>query len=710
MTDFYVHPECPFSVETFKLIEELAQIEISKKQSYYVDHEEEFKNFVFKPFEELCAHVFAQLAGELIKRTQMKLHFLPNTYYKYNQCDFIPKQSEPNHYGTKLFIHFNDKKNLCFGLLIDYKSIGKKTFIQNIQDTSIKEIILQNTRLSDECTLHFSSNKSNKKLERINRLSEWLDLLVRKNSATKNVQASVHLNPQKLLLCSKEQLITQIKDTFEGLAILFLVSIYNNPLQEIKSYFSTISLEFSNWGCREGLKLYQQKNYKEAINKFDFALKYSPNLANAYNYRGKAKADSGDTDGALADYSQLILIQPKNPEAYDSRGNIYYQVQNYEKAIADYEQAIKLNPNFALAYYHLGLAYIKLDNLEKARENLKKSAEIFDKEEDMDNYEDVQRILRTIQLDYFEPCFTDICQHIRSKNLCIDEQVIRRYYLATRIRKFVILSGISGIGKTWLTKVYADAIKAEYLLVPVSPNWTTNEDLLGYLNPIDKEYHHTAFSRFLEKADEEYKKAQSENRTPVPYHLVLDEMNLARVEYYFAKFLSAMEVRMREEIAEIELAPDKKVLLPPNLYFIGTVNMDETTHSFADKVYDRAQLIELEVSRDDLYNYLGEVEYRDILMQIWEEVHEVAPFAFRILNEITTYVKEAELLDICWENSLDEQLLQKILPKFKGADERVGQALDAFVKIASENGFILSHNKAVKMLDIFNKNGFTSYF
>jgi 5-methylcytosine-specific restriction endonuclease McrBC GTP-binding regulatory subunit McrB len=160
----------------------------------------------------------------------------------------------------------------------------------------------------------------------------------------------------------------------------------------------------------------------------------------------------------------------------------------------------------------------------------------------------------------------------------------------------------------------------------VAPNWTTNEDLLGYLNPItDEEYHYTDFSRFLEEAEKEYKQAQEEKRTPKPYHLVLDEMNLARVEYYFAKFLSAMEVRMREGEAKIELAPDKQVSLPPNLYFIGTVNMDETTQGFAEKVYDRAQLIELEVSSEDLDEHLGEVPYREILMNIWHCVHPVAP-------------------------------------------------------------------------------------
>ncbi|NER93134.1 MAG: hypothetical protein F6J86_04730 [Symploca sp. SIO1B1] len=247
-------------------------------------------------------------------------------------------------------------------------------------------------------------------------------------------------------------------------------------------------------------------------------------------------------------------------------------------------------------------------------------------------------------------------------------------------------------------------------MVPVAPNWTTNEDLLGYLSPMDNKYHDTDFSGFLKKAEEEYQQAQAKQLTPRPYHLVLDEMNLARVEYYFAKFLSAMEVRMREGVAQIQLSSEKQVLLPPNLYFIGTVNIDETTHSFADKVYDRAQLIELEASRQDLYDHLGEVPYREILMQIWDEVHTVAPFAFRVIDEIKIYVKEVEALEVSWENALDEQLLQKILPKLKGADDRVGVALNEFVDIVNDKNFPLSHKKATKMLETFNQHGFTSYF
>ncbi|MBD2343813.1 McrB family protein [Anabaena subtropica] len=328
----------------------------------------------------------------------------------------------------------------------------------------------------------------------------------------------------------------------------------------------------------------------------------------------------------------------------------------------------------------------------------------------MENYEEAQGRLNTVHPGYSEPEFTVIYQDILSKKLQISENILRRYHLALKTRKFVILSGISGTGKTWLTKAYADAINAKHSLVAVAPNWNTNEDLLGYFSTIDKTYHYTEFTEFLEEANKEYEKAKANKHTPRPYHLVLDEMNLARVEYYFAKFLSAMEVRMREGVAEIELAVNKKLLLPPNFYLIGTVNVDETTHSFADKIYDRAQMIELEIYRDDLEKYLSDVDYRDILMQIWDNIHEVAPFAYRTIDEIKTYVKEAAVLGVSKEEALDEQLLQKILPKIKGADDRVEKALKAFVKTAEENKFNLSLAKANKMLATFEQYGFTSYF
>ena len=311
---------------------------------------------------------------------------------------------------------------------------------------------------------------------------------------------------------------------------------------------------------------------------------------------------------------------------------------------------------------------------------------------------------------YHEPYFEEISSAIFAQGMRIEERELRRYHLALKSRGFVILSGVSGTGKTWLTEAYARAVGAECLVVPVAPNWTTNEDLLGYFNPLDVEYHDTLFSRFLRSAAVEYERARAEKRGPKPYHLVLDEMNLARVEYYFAKFLSALEARSRYGTATIELGPQEDVLLPPNLCFAGTVNVDETTHGFADKVYDRAQLIELQLRREALSEHLGDAPYRETLMGVWDVVHDVAPFAFRVLGDIQAYVMlAAEELGVPWQDALDEQLLQKVLPKLKGADLRVGEALEKLVALTAEE-LPLSNAKATKMLEEFRLHGFTSFF
>jgi hypothetical protein len=308
-----------------------------------------------------------------------------------------------------------------------------------------------------------------------------------------------------------------------------------------------------------------------------------------------------------------------------------------------------------------------------------------------------------------EPSLSGIGAAVRAAGMTIDDRTLRRYHLSLKTRGFAVLSGISGTGKTWLAEEYAKAINARALVVPVAPNWTTNEDLLGYLNPLSQKYHDTEFSTFLRAAADEYADATSAGRKARPYHLILDEMNLARVEYYFAKFLSAMELRMRSEDAYIELAPNRRVALTPNLKFVGTVNVDETTHGFADKVYDRSQLLELTITREAVVQHLGERPFAPTLADVWSVMREVAPFAFRVLDEITAYVTEAEALGVSWEEALDEQLLQKVLPKVKGTDRRVGGALREFIDLSADR-FPLSHEKAQTMFRTFEEHGFTSYF
>ncbi|MGC4044878.1 MAG: AAA family ATPase [Armatimonas sp.] len=312
---------------------------------------------------------------------------------------------------------------------------------------------------------------------------------------------------------------------------------------------------------------------------------------------------------------------------------------------------------------------------------------------------------------YVEPSFDAIYAAINSQQLRISRRMLLRYHLSLKTRSFVILAGPSGTGKTWLGEAYAEAVGAKYLVVPVAPNWTTNEDLLGYQNPISGAYHDTALSQFLRAAGSTFTKAQKHSYAPQPYHLILDEMNLARVEYYFARFLSAMEQRARSAsgTASMELAPNDNVLLPPNLVFVGTVNMDETTHGFADKVFDRAQLIELEMDKSMLLQHLGDAPCAEVLVLVWEAVGSVAPFAFRVVDEILAYLKQAEIYGVGWEQALDEQLLQKILPKLKGADPQVGEALRRFVSL-TEGRFPLSHEKASRILSLYNSHGIASYF
>ena len=311
--------------------------------------------------------------------------------------------------------------------------------------------------------------------------------------------------------------------------------------------------------------------------------------------------------------------------------------------------------------------------------------------------------------DYREPPLEEITAVVLKAGLVLSERTIRRYHLSLKTRGFVVLSGVSGTGKTWLAQAYADAVDAKALIVPVAPNWTTNEDLLGYLSPLDRTYHDTPFSQFLRDAGTEWEAATRQGRVAWPFHLILDEMNLARVEYYFAKFLSAMEIRSRAGSALIELAPNDVVPLGSNLLFVGTVNIDETTQMFADKVFDRAQLVELDLSRSDLATHLEGEPYRDDLLEIWQVVRDVAPFAFRTADEIRSYVAAAQHLGVPWQESFDEQLFQKVLPKLKGGDLRVEIALKRLVEIAIDK-YPLTHAKAQAMLDGFAQHGFSSYF
>ncbi len=303
-----------------------------------------------------------------------------------------------------------------------------------------------------------------------------------------------------------------------------------------------------------------------------------------------------------------------------------------------------------------------------------------------------------------------IIQEIRSRGMRIDDATVRQYHFSMHTRGFIILAGPSGVGKTWLTRLYADVVNAEYRLAPVAPNWSTNEDLLGFFNPIDGEFHATAFLDFIDRSAESWDRLGPD--APA-FHLVLDEMNLARVEHYFSLFLSLMEMRREAGVPETRLTGDRVVRIPPNLKFAGTVNMDETTHGFADKVFDRAQLIELSISsdaaREHVNERVGDSPPREVLLDLWDRMSQACPVGFRVLDDIADYLELAKQQDVDWRVALDEQIVSKLLPKLRGLDPEVAETLRR-VSARVEGEFPRAAAKCQTMLQRVQSTDVVSFF
>lgn len=199
----------------------------------------------------------------------------------------------------------------------------------------------------------------------------------------------------------------------------------------------------------------------------------------------------------------------------------------------------------------------------------------------------------------------------KSIGLSFTKDLITRFLASLQAKPFVILSGLSGSGKTKLAESFATYIsesEEQWMLVPVGADWTNRDSLLGFENTLTKSYSLPPYNvpKFIERASREENKDR-------PYFLILDEMNLSVVERYFADFLSAMEASNKEiSLHQIErqanekqkLLP-KKLKLPPNLFIIGTVNIDESTYMFSPKVLDRANTIEFRLKETDVQDFLN---------------------------------------------------------------------------------------------------------
>ncbi|MEW6477201.1 MAG: AAA family ATPase [Actinomycetota bacterium] len=204
------------------------------------------------------------------------------------------------------------------------------------------------------------------------------------------------------------------------------------------------------------------------------------------------------------------------------------------------------------------------------------------------------------------PPRTTLEQRLRARGGFYAPALVAQYELAVRESRLVVLAGPSGTGKTRLALEAAAELGAVSCLVAVRPDWHANEDLLGYLPPFPgSRFSSTAASEFIRSAGIEAEAAAAEQRSPRPFHLCLDEMNLARPEHYLAELLSKMEVpggRVTFHTGGSEAGFPPEVAYPPNLVIIGTVNLDETTLPISAKILDRAAYLVVEAH--DLRGFL----------------------------------------------------------------------------------------------------------
>ena len=354
------------------------------------------------------------------------------------------------------------------------------------------------------------------------------------------------------------------------------------------------------------------------------------------------------------------------------------------------------------------------------------------------------------------PAAATVVDYCRSQGFPFEPQLIARYLAALLAKPFVILAGVSGTGKSKLAELVAEfysagsaagpvtgadpapgpsfvftpgkggADRTRFALVAVRPDWIDNQSILGFVNPITEQYESTQALDLILRAREAHYVAQDKNAAP-RYFMLLDEMNLARVEHYFSDWLSCTESRRLQGDGSIIQHPvplhrSEKTMearligsdgsstkvpvpanleLPTNLAVTGTVNVDETTYGFSPKVLDRAMVIEFDdVDLNDLrkgasatsgesyrfpdtlppFRLANKQDYAALPKETHEHLWVInnileearLHFGYRSANEIALFVSIYTTLlpedpkDPHLLRALDAAILQKVLPRLSG--------------------------------------------
>lgn len=305
-------------------------------------------------------------------------------------------------------------------------------------------------------------------------------------------------------------------------------------------------------------------------------------------------------------------------------------------------------------------------------------------------------------------------------HLYYTKEIIARFFAGMATSKVLILEGISGTGKTSLPYAMGKFFNKETSIISVQPSWRDRAELLGYLNEFTKKFNETDFLKAV------YQAGYSDK----PNFIVLDEMNLARIEYYFAEFLSVMEMPDVHEW-KIDLVPasepsdpklliNGKLFINQNTWFIGTANKDDSTFTITDKVYDRAtpivinnkaELIDCDYTNnvqmtfdylDELYKKAqAEITMSTKVMDSFKKVDEYIQqnfkiaFGNRIMKQIKLFVPVYVACGFTEVQGLDYMLANKILRKFESLNlSFLHNELDGLIelldKLFGKNSFKVS--------------------
>ncbi len=277
--------------------------------------------------------------------------------------------------------------------------------------------------------------------------------------------------------------------------------------------------------------------------------------------------------------------------------------------------------------------------------------------------------------------------------LYYDIEDIRRFIGAMAVTKLIILQGMSGTGKTSLAYAFGEFLRNKTVVVPIQPMWKERTDLVGYYNEFTKKFNETTLLYKMYEA----------NYNEEIYVTVLDEMNIARVEYYFAEFLSLLEIpnpdgRNLDVVADRReddpklLQKNGKLRLPTNMWFVGTANNDDSTFSISDKVYDRAMVLNLDKKASPFEAEGSSMKISSThlteLMEKAQREYEISDRNVRRIKKLDEYM--IKTFHITFGNRIMKQI-RSYVPVLVGCGGTEEEALDdilsrkVFRKLESKN-------------------------